>query len=107
MRIHVPELSRILEDFESDNDDNDTDSDYLPHHEEGQSSQSRYHQHVSNLIDVILKAGNPCEETSNILVSVDNKECKAEVAGESIRLLDVKGQDQYNCYKRDVLQLQL
>ena len=104
--IYVPELSCIVEDFESDNDDNDTDSDYLPHHEEGQSSQSRYHQHISNLIDVILKTGNPFEETSNKLVSLHNKECEAEVAGESIRLLESKGQDQYNCYKRDVLQLQ-
>ena len=52
--IYVSELSRILEDFESDNDDNDTDPDYLPHHEEGQSSQSRYYQHVSNLLYFIL-----------------------------------------------------
>ena len=104
--IYVPELSRILEDFESDNDDNDTNSDYLAHHEEEQSSQSRYHQHVSKLLDVILKAGNPFEETSNKLVSLDNKECEAEVAGESIGLVESKGQKQYNCYKRDVLQLQ-
>ena len=88
-----------MEDFECVNDDNDTDSDYLPHHEEGQSSQSGYHQHVSNVIDVILKDGNPFEETSNKSMSLDNKESEAVVAGESIRLLEIKGQDQYNCYK--------
>ena len=54
--IYLSDLSRILEDFESDNDDNNTDSGYVTVHEEGQSSQGRYHQHVSNLLDVILKA---------------------------------------------------
>ncbi len=67
-----PEISRVLQQFTDVHDDGGQE---LPHHEEGSTSQHRFKCHVTNLMDVLQSRGNPFEESSPDLVTLDNKVC--------------------------------
>ena len=74
-----------------------------PHYEEGQSSQARFRRLVEDLTDVLVSKGNPFEESSHELVTLDNKVCIDEAAAESVRLLERTGQEQYANFRQNVL----
>ena len=96
-----PEISRVVEQFTDVDDDYDQE---LPHHEEGGASQQRFRHHVRDPLDVLLCRGNPFEENSADLVTLDNKVCIDESAAASVRILESTGQDQYDNFRKDVLE---
>ena len=81
-------------------DDSD-DSDQRPHHEEGSASQQRFRRHTKDLVEVLLSNGNPFEESSRDLVTLDNKVCKYQAAAASVIQVELLGQEQYKDYKND------
>uniref|UniRef100_UPI00358F24FE uncharacterized protein n=1 Tax=Myxine glutinosa TaxID=7769 RepID=UPI00358F24FE len=95
-----PEISRVLEQFTDVDDDEDQE---LPHHEEGSTSQHRFRRHVTNLMDVLQSRGNPFEESSAELVTLDNKVCVDKSAATSVRVLESRGQEQYDHFRKNVL----
>ncbi len=64
-----PEISRVLQRFTNVHDDG---GQGLPHHEEGTTSQHRSKCHVTNHMDVLQSRGNPFEESSAYLVTLNN-----------------------------------
>ena len=53
-----PELCTVVEEFEEVQNELDE----LPHHQEGCASRRRFLYHIRDLIDVILRNGNPFAE---------------------------------------------
>lgn len=99
-----PEISRMVEQFTDVNDDDGDDFVELPHHEEGRASQHRFRRHVTDLLDVLIGRGNPFEETSADLVTLDNKVCIDESAAASVCMLESRGQEQYDNFRKGVLE---
>ena len=97
------EISRMVEQFE-DVEDLEDFADLLPHHEEGQTSQQRFRRHVTDLVDVLMNKGNPFEEHSEDLVTLDNKVCESKTASDSVHLIECKGKEQYNDFRKLVLE---
>lgn len=95
-----PEISRVVEEFTGANDNNDEE---LPHHEEGYASQQRFLRHTKDLMEVLLSNGNPFEEYSGDLVTLDNKVCESSAAATSVSKVESVGQEQYNNFRRSVL----
>ncbi len=95
-----PEISRVLQQFTNVHDDGGQE---LPHHEEGSTSQHRFKCHVTNLMDVLQSRGNPFEESSADLVTLDNTVCVDKSAATSVRVLESRGEEQYDHFRKNVL----
>jgi len=98
-----PEISRVVDDFTRVNDNDDEDDEELHHHEEQFASQHRFQRHAKDLTDVLLSKGNPFEEASEDLVTLDNKVCESADAAVSVRKVESVGQDQYKKFRENVL----
>ncbi|CAL8262918.1 unnamed protein product [Arctogadus glacialis] len=96
-----PEINRVLEEFTTVNDSDD--SEWRPHHEEGSASQQRFQRHTKDLMELLLSNGNPFEESSKDLVTLDNKVCESAAAAASVLKVESMGQEQYNNFKKNVL----
>ena len=94
-----PDISCVVQQFTKSSDGDDED---LPHHEEGSVPQ-RFQRHVADLLDVILSRGNPFEENSEELVTLDNKVCDDVSAAVSVQILESRGQEQYSNFQKCVL----
>src|SRR5687768_16660610 len=66
-----PEISRVVEEFSCEDDSDDCDDDYLPHHEEGYACQHRFKGHVTVLTEVFINKTNPFEEESEQLCTLN------------------------------------
>ncbi len=95
-----PEISRVLQQFTDVHDDGGQE---LPHHEEGSTSQHRFKCHVTNLMDVLQSRWKPFEEISADLVTLDNKVCVDKSAATSVRVLESRGEEQYDHFRKNVL----
>ncbi|KAM9391787.1 complement C5 [Pholidichthys leucotaenia] len=95
-----PEISQVLEQFSDVDDDGGQE---LPHHEEGSTSQHHFRRHVTNLMDVLQSRGNPFEESSADLVTLDYKVCVDKSAATSVRVLESRGEEQYDHFRKNVL----
>lgn len=54
-------------------------------------------------MDVLQSRGNPFEESSADLVTLDNKVCVDKSAATSVRVLESRGQEQYDHFRKNVL----
>uniref|UniRef100_UPI00358E15C1 uncharacterized protein n=1 Tax=Myxine glutinosa TaxID=7769 RepID=UPI00358E15C1 len=54
-------------------------------------------------MDVLQSRGNPFEESSAELVTLDNKVCVDKSAATSVRVLESRGQEQYDHFRKNVL----
>lgn len=93
-----PEISRVVEEFTGANDNDDDEE--LPHHEEGYASQHRFLRHAKDLMEVLLSNGNPFEEHSGDLVTLDNKVCESAAAAVSVHEVESMGQKQYSNFRQ-------
>eukprot|EP00745_Piridium_sociabile_P034704 TRINITY_DN5991_c0_g1_i13.p1 TRINITY_DN5991_c0_g1~~TRINITY_DN5991_c0_g1_i13.p1 ORF type:complete len:843 (-),score=177.10 TRINITY_DN5991_c0_g1_i13:511-3039(-) len=96
-----PEISHVVEEFTHVNDNDDDEE--SPHHEEGHASQHRFQRHAKDLTDVLLSKGNPFEEDSEDLVTLDNNVCESVAAAISVHKVESLGQEQYNNFRESVL----
>ena len=55
------------------------------------------------MVEVLLTNGNPFEELSSDLVTLDNKVCESANAAVSVTQVEACGQEQYNNFKKSVL----
>ena len=99
-----PEISRVVEEFTCENDADDDDDEDRPHHEEGFASQRRFQCHATDLMDVLMSKVNPFEEDSEDLVTLDKQVCEAMAAAISVHQIESMGQDQYNNFRKSVLE---
>ena len=96
-----PEISRVVGEFSGEHDNDDDEE--LPHHEEGYASQHRFQRHVKDLLEVLMSKGNPFEEDSEDLVTLDNQVCESADAARSVHEVESTGENQYNNYRKSVL----
>ncbi len=54
-------------------------------------------------MDVLQSRGNPFEESSADLVTLDNKVCVDKSAATSVRVLESRGEEQYDHFRKNVL----
>ena len=78
------EISHVIEEFTGEQGyDDDIE---LPHHEKGYASHYWFQGHVKDLMEVLLSSGNPFEEHSGDLVTLDSKVCESAAAAVSVLL---------------------
>ena len=83
----------VVEEFTGEQDyDDDIE---LPHHEEGYASHYRFQGHVKDLIEVLLSSGNPFEEHSGDLVTLDSRVCESAATAVSVRKVVFLGRELY------------
>ncbi len=93
-----PEQARILTEFEElyhHTSDQPSQS-----HEQGHSTQERFHKQVNSMCDTIVIMGNPFMDTSKELMTLDTHDCLDDTFVESLHTL---GKEQYDKYVNDVL----
>ena len=97
-----PEICRVIEQFSGANVNDDIEE--LPHHEEGYTSQQRFHRHAKDLSEVFMSKGNPFEEDSENLITLDNKVCESPAAAASVGNVELIGLEQYNNFRKSILE---
>jgi hypothetical protein len=90
-----PEISPVLEEYTTVNDSDDSES--RPHHEEGSASKQRFQRHTKDLMELFLSNGNPFEESSKDLVTLDNNLCESAAAAASVLKVESMGQSRKEC----------
>ena len=88
-----PVISRVLDAF-TETIDVEVEDTVFPHHEEGQASQERFRCHFKDLLDVLVNRGNPFENYTDELVTLDNKVCLFKSPGTSVHTLESLGRGQ-------------
>ena len=86
--LSSPEQARLLTEFESQyilGSDRDGSC-----HEQSHATQVRFHTEVNHLCDRILLMGNPFQETSRELMTLDTHDCADQAVVEAIRAWNVK-----------------
>ena len=104
--IVMPELSRILQEFEvqlasmESNDDEKT----FDHNEQSQAFQKTFHEKVKSLYSTVKDYGNPFEVQHKILLKLVTQEICNDSVEETIQSIELKGCEQYNSYVSEVLE---
>lgn len=94
-----PEISRILRDFDGENDARSGD---VNHHEDTDSFEKQFRKGVLSFRNTFEEIGNPFEER-NILINVVSKHIMNESAAQSVRTALNIGQQQYEDYVQNRL----
>ncbi|KAH3729058.1 hypothetical protein DPMN_055021 [Dreissena polymorpha] len=89
--VSAPETSRILMEA-SDNTDN---SDDTKHHEEKQTKQKKFQTRVRQLVETIDDMGNPFEEDTSDLYTLDTKVVISPEVIMSVKTAESIGKAQY------------
>lgn len=90
-----PELVRITEEFETSIGKWHRNFSETIHHDQTQSTQSTFCQHVKNLVEVM---GNPFLEESKDLLRLDTRDIMDEAVVSSVCLAEEKEKEQYNTF---------
>ena len=99
-----PEIVRLVGEFQQSLPTcKETDDDFH-HHEESKSFQKMFHDKSKQLYDTIKKYGNPFQLSHSHLLKLDIQEAFEQVVFESISTLEQKGQEQYEKYRKEVLE---
>ena len=69
-----PELARLVKEFESTVEEDNTDQTCTPYHEQSRACQAGFISHVQSLVSTIELLGNPFEEESTDLISLVSKD---------------------------------
>jgi len=85
-----PEINHVVGSNDNDNYEE------LPLLEEGYASQHRFLRHSKDLMEVSLSIGNPFEEHSGDLFTLDNKVRESAAAAVSVHKFESVRQEQYN-----------
>jgi hypothetical protein len=100
-----PENAKQLKDFEEEYLNFDDDEDHLSeHHEDGESHQNRFHDHVSLFVKTVMEFDNPYESEDSELVTIDTHDCKDQTVIDSLRTIESKGKLLYESYVKDRLE---
>ena len=94
-----PEIATFIESFEEDiNSKVDT-----CHHDQTASVQVAFVKDVRSLVDVIDKLGNPFEEESGELLTLNTKEFAGPLAVTNVRKMAMSGKDQFDLFVKERL----
>ena len=97
--ISGPELARIIDEFETDEE---TDEENF-HHQEGHAVQVTFQGHVRALVQTIEAKGNPFLDNFPELVTLDSRKVLDLSIVQSLRSLVEVGQANYSKFVKDVL----
>ena len=89
-----PEVSRLLANYEATFMDKETKT-VQEHHEQSHSTQKRFFQKVKQLSDVMEEMGNPFEEDSSELLTIDTKDIADPAMTELIATHYERGKEQF------------
>ena len=98
--VSGPEQARLMSDYEGKYFAKFEDENL--HHEEGLSTQRRFKDHVSNLLDVFRDMGNPFCDSGNELLALDTRNVMDDSVVTTVRTITTLGTEQYNQYYKDV-----
>ena len=104
--IVMPELARILSEFESilpNNDAVEEDPVFL-HHETSKSFQQSFQKDVNSLFETLMKYGNPFNIQHESLLTLMSQDILDDSIKESILNLESKGLAQYKLFCQEVLE---
>ena len=91
-----PEVCRMIEEFEV-NANNESDL----HHEQAKGRQTSFVKEVQDLLSVVSEMGNPFEENSEDLLTLDTKEIMEPDVAECMRHAYSKGKEQYEQFFKE------
>ena len=69
-----PELARMVKEFETTIEEDNTNQTYTTHHEQSRACQVRFISHVQSLVSTKEELRNPFEEESTDLISLVSKD---------------------------------
>ncbi|KAH3710516.1 hypothetical protein DPMN_070000 [Dreissena polymorpha] len=70
----------------------------LRHHEQVKGVQSTFRQQVPNLVATMQDMGNPFEEQSNDLLTLDTRDIADDAVIATVRAIEQVGTEQYNTF---------
>ena len=93
-----PELARIVQEFESSFQKQDSCSRNTPHRDHTRASQATFKANVQSLVATMEEMGNPFDENGTSLYRIDTKEVFGEDAVNAVNTVEALGQEQYQQY---------
>ena len=93
-----PELARMVEEFETTIEEDNTDQTCTPHHEQSRARQARFISHVQSLVSIIEELGNSFEEESTDLISLVSKDITDPAMKATLNNIESIGKGQYELF---------
>jgi len=95
--IAGPEIARVIEEFEASSRFTDTAEDFR-HHEQVPGTQRKFISNVKELVATIAEMGNPFQEDSTDLMTLDSREVMSGTVVETVKNIEQIGKSQYTQY---------
>ena len=104
--IVTPELSRMIQEFETflPRRDHDEDELFLNHHEQSTSFQKTFHDKAKKFYDKVCEYGNPFTIEHESLLTLNTQEICDDSVVDTIKNLESRGTTQYNNYVQSILE---
>ena len=99
-----PEVSRVLQEFESEALPQSESEEDLSHHQEGHSMQLSFQKQVNSVVSVVQARGNPFCDDFPELVTIDSRKVLDLSVAHSIRNLQSIGKENFDKFAKDVLE---
>ena len=98
-----PELARMVKEFETAIEEDNTHQTCTPHHEQPRACQARFITHVQSLVSAIEELGNSFEEESKDLISLVSKDTADPAMKASLNNIESIGKGQYELFVKERL----
>lgn len=98
-----PEVARVIEEFHDGNQYWRRQTADTRHHDQTPSVQASFVKDIRSLVGVIEEMGNPFEENSQDLVTLDTKDIAGPAAVETVMNAKRIGQEQFEAFTRECL----
>lgn len=96
-----PEISRLLEEFETTNEELDAPSSTKEHHDANKTSQKNFREDINKLVKAFNEFGNPFEDNSQDLVSIGTNIIMDKANTENLFKVESAGEQQFLDYWKD------
>jgi len=93
-----PEIARVLEEFQDQNQHRRWQTADTRHHDQTPSVQASFVKDVRSLVDIIEKMGNPFEEESQDVFKLDTKKMVHPATVETVMNVKRIGQEQFEAF---------
>ena len=95
MRQAVPEIARILQEFENQSSKKEKEPD-KKHHEQNSATQKLFLKHVTDVLAEYRKCGNPFLDYTDQLSKIDTRKIMPEAAVKNVQQAEERGKQQYD-----------
>ena len=101
--VSGPELARMVKEFESTVEEDNTDQICTPHHEQSRACQAGFISYVQSLVSTIEKLSNPFEVESTYLISLVSKDIADPAMKATLNNIESIGKGQYELFTKERL----